>query len=296
MLLDAFLHMHRPKIEEDKEAKKDKRFQPRINTKAGALAVKFAFTGEIVEYRVPATRSYRIQARSSPSQSPLSLLSFLLLLPHSLSQVKGAKAADGASKKGGRGAVIEAVFQLRRNDVLFILVGGLSEKRDDDSGGGGGTFVAINARDKPLIVAGGGGGTRGHDEDVDGLDASLTEDGKNGAGKDTGKGGKGGQGGKQAGTDYGGGGGGFFGDGDGNDDNDNAYGRSFVNGGEGRNGGGFGGGGGCGRSGGGGGGGYSGGGGGRGGGGGGSFVRSDGIDVKKEVQNEAEGECSIFYA
>ena len=65
--------------------------------------------------------------------------------------------------------------------------------------------------------------------------------------------------------------------------------RSFSNGGDGGQYGGFGGGGAVGVYGGGGGGGYSGGGGGRGGGGGGSYVRDDGIDVKKKIGNEGHG-------
>lgn len=282
-LFEAFLYVHGPR-EKEKDRRGDKRFQPRTNTKPGEVpfphlslsplkvAFRFLVSGKVEHATIPATRSYRILA-------------------------KGAKAADGSSRKGGRGAVIEGVFALKKGDVLFILCGASSERRDEDSGGGGGTFVAVNARSHPLIVAGGGGGTRGGSSDPDGLDASLTEDGRAGVGSNLGKGGQAGQGGHQAdGSGYGGGGGGFFGNGVGPGDGTNAAGQSFVSGGAAFNHGGFGGGGGCGSSGGGGGGGYSGGGGGRGGGGGGSFVRGDATSVSKAATNDGEGECIITYA
>lgn len=88
----------------------------------------------------------------------------------------GAKAADGANhRKGGRGAEIKATFRLKRGDELDILVGATSTRNVTDTGGAGGTFVVINGRQNPLIVAGGGGGTAG--ESKDGADASLNEAG-----------------------------------------------------------------------------------------------------------------------
>ena len=51
------------------------------------------------------------------------------------------------------------------DDSLDILCGGMSQKRGCCSGGAGGTFVSINGRRNPLVIAGGGGGTRGYEED-----------------------------------------------------------------------------------------------------------------------------------
>jgi len=207
---------------------------------------------------------------------------------------KGAKADDGRYKKGGRGAIIEATFFLKKGDVLEILTGGMSSKRGDDSGGGGGTFVSINGRKNPLIVAGGGGGTRGASGDMDGSDASLTTDGTPGVGAQSSAGGKNGEGGVCAANKYGGAGAGYFTDAS-DPASDSGPGTSFVNGGAGGgSNGGWGGGGDAGSSGGGGGGGYSGGGGGQGGGGGGSFVRADALDIVKSIKNSTHGSLQIF--
>eukprot|EP01092_Planopodium_desertum_P002966 TRINITY_DN1505_c1_g1_i1.p1 TRINITY_DN1505_c1_g1~~TRINITY_DN1505_c1_g1_i1.p1 ORF type:complete len:594 (-),score=153.05 TRINITY_DN1505_c1_g1_i1:52-1833(-) len=241
---------------------------------------------------------------------------------------KGAKAEDGASKKGGTGAIIEASFFLKKGDKLEILCGAMSKKRSSDTGGGGGTFVAINGRRNPLIVAGGGGGTRGSTGDFDGADASLTPNGADGSGPNHTKGatdGKGtrgstgdfdgadasltpngadgsgpnhtkgatdGKGAMGCKSSYGGGGGGFFTDAT-PDGGGTTPGIAFVNGGTATPSGGFGGGGDAGNSGGGGGGGYSGGGAGQGAGGGGSFTRSDGGNVVKKVGHSSHGELRI---
>lgn len=210
----------------------------------------------------------------------------------------GARAADGRDKTGGRGARIEATFALAEGDTLEILVGAKSTIDEGiDTGGGGGTFVALNGRQNPLVVAGGGGGTRGYDdgESEDGTDASLTEAGEPGRGSEKGAGGTGGTGGESAGY-FGEAGGGYFGDGV--PGYRKSPGKAFVNGGGAGNYGGFGGGGGVGRGwGGGGGGGYSGGGGGMGGGGGGSYVRVAGAtDVVKRVSDQTNpaGEDGVF--
>eukprot|EP01092_Planopodium_desertum_P009819 TRINITY_DN4288_c0_g2_i2.p1 TRINITY_DN4288_c0_g2~~TRINITY_DN4288_c0_g2_i2.p1 ORF type:complete len:245 (-),score=56.80 TRINITY_DN4288_c0_g2_i2:33-767(-) len=205
----------------------------------------------------------------------------------------GAKAMDGANKTGGRGAVMESTFFLRKGDKLFILIGAMSRKRSSDTGGGGGTFVAIGTMTTPLLVAGGGGGTRGSTSDSNGADASLTEDGTDGSGTHHSKGATGGQGAIGCTSSYGGGGGGFFSDGKVNGGGTNP-GIAFVNGGKGGGTvGGFGGGGDAGNSGGGGGGGYSGGGAGQGAGGGGSFVREDGADITKEATHGGHGSLVI---
>jgi len=241
---------------------------------------KFIFNGKIEEYEIPRDRWYRFVA-------------------------KGAKAANGQSCTGGFGAVIDATFLLKKGDKLEILCGGMSTTSGrGDSGGGGGTFMAINGRKNPLIVAGGGGGTRGSRDDRDGKPASLEPAGSDGTGgsSGTGKGGVDGAGGRRKEASYGGGGGGFFRDGD--DPGQEAYdagGRSFATGGKGSYCGGFGGGGGCGSAGGGfacggGGGGYSGGGAGHSAGGGGSFVRQDGVNIVKVADHSGHGELEIFIA
>lgn len=119
----------------------------------------------------------------------------------------GAKpnsAGNGAT--GGKGAHIEATFGLHKGDTLEVLVGQRGRKESQDTGGGGGTFVSINGRKNPLIVAGGGGGSRGHDSitgDPHGGNAQLGPDGADGC--ESGKicsnwasGGTGGGGGKTA--------------------------------------------------------------------------------------------------
>ena len=225
-----------------------------------------SYIGKIIQIKVPSTGRYQIIA-------------------------KGAKAADGKCHKGGRGAVISAVFTLHKGDVLDILCGGMSERQGCHSGGGGGTFVSVNTRELEgiLVVAGGGGGTRGNDsKDTDGCDASLEPHGTMANAQFCAEGGVDGASGKDAmftGPPWGHGGAGW------NQNSTTA--RSFVDGGNGGECGGFGGGGGVGMYGGGGGGGFSGGGGGRGGGGGGSYVREDGDNITKEVGNMHHGEVKI---
>lgn len=60
---------------------------------------------------------------------------------------------------GGRGALVEATFELEAGETLVVLVG---QRPDSEGGGGGGTFVArgtgLDDPDlQPLLVAGGGG-------------------------------------------------------------------------------------------------------------------------------------------
>lgn len=216
----------------------------------------------------------------------------ILPLPHDgLYRIiaKGAKAADGDKKAGGRGAIIGANFILNKNDFLEILAGGMSAKKGPCSGGGGGTFVGLNGRQDLLIAAGGGGGTRGYeDDDQSGRDANIEPNGLGGQGEQWANGGMGGKAARDAiwtGPCWGYGGAGHV--------ENSSTAQSFVAGGKGGEAGGFGGGGAIGAYGGGGGGGYSGGGGGRGGGGGGSYVRDDGIEVTKEVGNMENGSVII---
>ena len=225
------------------------------------------YSAKIVSIQIPSTAYYRITA-------------------------KGAKAADGAHFKGGRGAIINATFLLQRDDILEILCGGMSERHNCHSGGAGGTFVAVNNRqifENLLLVAGGGGGTRGFvNEDCDGRNASLEPNGTSATMTDCAEGGMNGAPGKDAyfkGPSLGHGGAGWR--------KSSSTAKSFVEGGNGGECGGFGGGGGVGMYGGGGGGGFSGGGGGRGGGGGGSYVRADGDYVTKEIGHMSHGEVEI---
>ena len=226
-----------------------------------------SYTRLIVQIKIPATGRYRITA-------------------------KGAKAADGKYHKGGRGAIISAVFTLKEGDILDILCGGKSDCQGYHSGGAGGTFVSVNTRELPdiLMVAGGGGGTRGADnEDVAGCDANLEPHGTMANATNCSEGGINGAPGNDAmftGPAWGYGGAGW--------QQSSTTARSFVDGGDGGECGGFGGGGGVGMYGGGGGGGFSGGGGGRGGGGGGSYVRADGDDVTREIGHMDHGEVRIM--
>ena len=228
------------------------------------LPLDIGYTGEIVKLVIPCSGVFSITAR-------------------------GAQAEDGEVKRGGKGAVITAEFDLEKGAVLLILCGGKSGRVGPSSGGGGGSFVAVNNRHNLLIAAGGGGGTRGHDgDDLDGKDANVEEDGSAGKGLNWAPGGvAGGPGGDAnfTGPSWGHGGAGFS--------QSSPTAQSFVHGGEPGEGGGFGGGGAVGTYGGGGGGGYSGGGGGRGGGGGGSFVKDDGKNVKKLTGHDGNGSVSI---
>ncbi|XP_019639205.1 PREDICTED: keratin, type I cytoskeletal 9-like [Branchiostoma belcheri] len=180
----------------------------------------------------------------------------------------------------GRGAVVRGTFQLKKGEVLKILVGqeGLENKSNSGVGGGGGTFVT--KRDNtPLLVAGGaGGGDYTKDNRNPNSDGTTAAAGQSSSGgKDNFTGGSDGKGATHGDDDHvGGGGGGLLTDGASGKTHfggtDGGYGgeggKAFVNGGVGGRGvnnnaeGGFGGGGGsygasCG---GGGGGGYSGGG------------------------------------
>ena len=228
------------------------------------------FTKRITRIRIPANGYYCITA-------------------------KGAKAADGKVRSGGKGATISATFFLRTADVLIILCGAMSAKFKYNSGGGGGTFVAVNdiTPENLLIAAGGGGGTRGVDgSDFDGCDASLEPNGTDGEDLSTAKVESMGGPGSDADSaefgehSFGYGGAGYIQDG-------SRGACCFSNGGSGGQSGGFGGGGAVGMFGGGGGGGYSGGGGGRGGGGGGSYVRSDGNSPQKQVDSDSNGSVEI---
>ena len=231
------------------------------------IAGKVTVSKGIQKFTIPSDGKYRIEAWGA----------------------QGGHCA-GRGGCGAKGARMRGDFNLKKGDVLHILVGQLGIARGFGAGGGGGTFV-VKGGTSPLIIAGGGGGA-GHilwsgGNPNPGTTASCGTTGKFSA---AGKGGCSGNGGYSS-SSYGGtynnsgGGGGLNGNGVGNGTKTNP-GYSFKNGGNGgSNTGGFGGGGGgiahswsCsnGNGGGSGGGGYSGGGGGGGscnggGGGGGSY-------------------------
>ncbi|NOQ73522.1 MAG: T9SS type A sorting domain-containing protein [Crocinitomix sp.] len=215
---------------------------------------------------------------------------------------KGASGGEGGNASSGLagfGASVQGNYIVEPGQVLNILVGEQGEGAQYVGGGGGGTFVWDSSTDELLSAAGGGGGggsTDGSDTYVDGIDASLVEDGNHGAGFETGAG-TDGSGGVTPTVDYwASGGAGWLSNGANGSvhgcDNNSTGGETPLSGGSGGQGGGsaasaadggYGGGGGgnarCGAVGGGGGGGYSGGGAGgeiiigdfNGGGGGGSF-------------------------
>lgn len=215
---------------------------------------------------------------------------------------KGASGGEGGHASSGTpgfGASIQGNYIVEPGQVLNILVGGEGAGAEYVGGGGGGSFVWDSATDELLSAAGGGGGggsTDDSDTYVDGIDASLEEDGNHGAGYDNGAGTEG-EGGVTPDSEYwASGGAGWLSNGANGSEHGCTYnstgGETPLSGGAGGNGGGsdvsaanggYGGGGGgnarCGAVGGGGGGGYSGGGAGgeiivgdfNGGGGGGSF-------------------------
>ncbi|KAI8503920.1 hypothetical protein Bbelb_179880 [Branchiostoma belcheri] len=198
-------------------------------------------------------------------------------------RIEAAGSAAGWGKKDsksarGRGAVVRGTFQLKKGEVLKIIVGqeGLENKSYPGVGGGGGTFVT--KRDNtPLLVAGGAGGGNNMNKRNPNSDGTTAAAGQSSSGGSKFTGGCDGKGATHGYDDYVGGGGGglltdgasgktHFGGSDGCDGGEG--GKGFVNGGVGGRGvnnnaeGGFGGGGGSygWGGGGGGGGGYSGGG------------------------------------
>lgn len=159
------------------------------------LHLTFSFTGTMETFSIPMSGAYK----------------FI---------VKGAKGADSNTNKGGSGAIITAIVEMKQGDQLDILVGGMSKSRNFmQAGGAGGTFISLNGKKNPFIIAGGGGGSGSKD----GKDASLTEDGSDGRGSIHGKGGISGECGQDAEWYEGCGGAGFYGN--------SSSAKSFVNGG-----------------------------------------------------------------
>ena len=94
----------------------------------------FSFINEIIEFPVPNTGIYRIEAW-------------------------GARGGSESNTTGPLGAYSRSFFSLKENDIVRVLVGekGWSGRSDYIycGGGGGGTFIAKGST--PLCVAGGGG-------------------------------------------------------------------------------------------------------------------------------------------
>jgi hypothetical protein len=246
-------------------------------------------TRGIQEWRVPVTGTYTIHAVGSG-------------VPYN------AQFTTNGMNQNQRGADVTITTELRRGEIIRILVGQIPTNRDSgirNTGGAGGSFVVrgTQASPVPILIAGGGGG-RGFNSAEVTSNASMFNAGQNAPGG--GSGGSIGSGGGAASTAFSGAGGGLLGNGSNsgffdfvnNPNNSAGGGASFTNGGIGGFSnfsiGGFGGGGaaatasGAGGGGGGGGGGYSGGGSGgypRGGwssgGGGGSFSITGGFLVSR---------------
>ncbi|XP_028418890.1 ALK tyrosine kinase receptor-like [Dendronephthya gigantea] len=90
-------------------------------------------------------------------------------------EITAVGAAGGKDKyglPGGRGANMKGEFDLKKGDVIKILVGQEGAKTDLIGGGGGGTFVATISN-TPMIVAGGGGGAQGLNNQLLNCDAST---------------------------------------------------------------------------------------------------------------------------
>jgi hypothetical protein len=257
---------------------------------ASAGAVDFTYTGSIVDYTVPHSGEYYVEAA-------------------------GARGGSNYGTSGIAGAVIGGEISLTAGEQLQIAVGGvgggtLFSFGEGAGGGGGGSFV-IGPSNTPLVIAGGGGGYSG----IPGRGASPASTSRNGNGggngldgSDTGPSGTNGLGGGgSTGGFYSGGGGGagFSGNGTSGANGGGGGGTDFTGGlgggfggGSGGGAGGFGGGGGGG-FGGGGGGGYSGGaggGGGSGGGGGGSYLVTDALHPTESVGNYGTGFVDIAAA
>jgi hypothetical protein len=86
----------------------------------------------------------------------------------------GAQGWSGDTiRKGGKGAQVSGVFDLRGGEVLYIAVGQTGSIGSCNGGGGGGSWV-VNEADSPLVVAGGGAGVRAS-ASMDGCPGRITE-------------------------------------------------------------------------------------------------------------------------
>jgi hypothetical protein len=102
---------------------------------AHATLFDFTYTGSLVDFTVPTTGSYQIQAFGA----------------------QGGNIA-GVGSGGGLGAEIGGDFTLNAGEVLQIAVGGQGADGTFSGGGGGGSFV-VGPGNTPLVIAGAGGGS-----------------------------------------------------------------------------------------------------------------------------------------
>ena len=114
----------------------------------------------------------------------------------------GGYGKGSVIKNGGRGARMIGNFNLKKSEIIRLLVGqkGVASKSSSNSnaGGGGGTFV-VRGSNTPLIIAGGGGGIKKMSEQHPGCDASISTTGNAGNNSPLGSGGSNGHGGKTSG-------------------------------------------------------------------------------------------------
>lgn len=125
-----------------------------------AQTTTFNYTGAIVNYTVP------------PGVTFINITA------------TGAQGGNSSSFQGGKGAVISGNFTVTPGQLLKILVGQQNLTGGANAGGGGGgSFVWDNASTAlPMIAAGGGGGAGYISSAGNGLNASTTTTGVNGAG------------------------------------------------------------------------------------------------------------------
>jgi len=117
----------------------------------------FGYTGNIVEWKVPHTGTYRIQVYGA-----------------------GGGASTRYNHSGGKGAYMSGEIHFDAGTRLKILVGEKGEDGQGSGGGGGGSFVAYYDN-TPIVVAGGGGGAGQRSSGVDAVtttSGTSTSDGR----------------------------------------------------------------------------------------------------------------------
>jgi len=82
---------------------------------------------------------------------------------HGIYHFKVCGAQGDEHYKGGSGAIIECDIKLKLGDMLEILCGSYRS----GGYGGGGSFISVNGRKNPLVVAGGGGCDQGGKDQYD---------------------------------------------------------------------------------------------------------------------------------
>lgn len=131
--------------------------------------------------------------------------------------VAGAKGGDAIKKgyAGGRGIITTGTVDLKKGEVVQVLVGHAGGSYDNGGAGGGGSFTSLGgtlSSSLPLMIAGGGGGA-GYTTSAG--DGTISNTGGTSPGQTAPVGGINGNGGNSipCGSCPGGGGGGFYTDG-----------------------------------------------------------------------------------